>query len=88
MQGHFVVTDHFVTICEVFVVPSCDTKFFSVHCFFTNSGKKTEKESLNDKNDKKEKKDKKDADSTVALETGKDLMYSYVFIFVYICAVF
>ena len=49
----------------------CDTKFFSSHCFFTNSGQKPDKP---DNSDKKDKMDEKDADSTVALETGKHLM--------------
>ena len=37
-----------VPCCSIFVLP-----FFCLHCFFTNSGKKSGKESLNDEKDKK-----------------------------------
>ena len=76
MQGHFVVIGHFVTICEVFVVPSLSYQVFCFHCFFTNSGKKTEKETKKDKKEKKDKTDAKDpaGTSTLAVETRQHLI--------------
>ena len=62
MQGHFVVTGHFVTIHEFLVVPSLSHQVFSFHFFFTSSGKKP------DEPDNSDMKDNKYPGGTLAVE--------------------